>query len=31
VFFGPTKLLPLVVALVTLYLALARPTVFATD
>jgi hypothetical protein len=29
-FFGPTKLLPIVLALGTLYVALTHPTVFAT-
>lgn len=29
-FFGPTKLIPIGVALLTLYLALARPALFAT-
>jgi hypothetical protein len=29
-FFGPTKLIPMVFALGTLYVALARPTEFAT-
>ena len=30
-FFGPTKLIPLAVAVLTLYVAVARPEVFATD
>jgi hypothetical protein len=30
-FFGPTKLIPVAVALATLYLALAHPAALATD
>jgi hypothetical protein len=30
VFFGPTKLIPMAVALGTVYLAVSRPALFAT-